>query len=82
MARCATGWKGPSKGGPFFAEITPKGRQGWLVQFAPRWLDWRILQHNYPDRRDFQRSKPVSAEISADTKPPISAMKTRIPLKR
>jgi hypothetical protein len=59
-------WKG-LKGGPFFAEITPKGRQGWLVRFAPRWLDWRILQHNYPDRRDFSDQEPVSAEISADT---------------
>lgn len=59
-------WKG-LKGGPFFAEITPKGRQGWLVRFTPRWLDWRLLQHNYPDRRDCSDQEPVSAEISADT---------------
>ena len=81
MARCATG--GRAQAGHSSPRSPQRARQGWLVRFAPRWLDWRILQHNYPDRRDFGDQEPVSAEISADTQAAeISAVKTRIPLKR
>ena len=36
---------------PFFSEITPCGRKGWRVVFRTRWLDWRIMRHNYPEQR-------------------------------
>ena len=50
---------------PFFSEITPCGRKGWKVVFRSRWLDWRIMRHNYPERRDFSDENAFSADIPA-----------------
>lgn len=51
---------------PFFSEITPCGRKGWRVVFRSRWLDWRIMRQNYPERRDFSDEDSFSADISAN----------------
>ena len=55
---------------PFFSEITPCGRKGWRVVFRSRWLDWRIMRQNYPERRDFSDEDNFSADISADNHEP------------
>ena len=55
---------------PFFSEITPCGRKGWRVVFRTRWLDWRIMRHNYPERRHFSDEDTFTAEMSADNQQP------------
>lgn len=41
--------------GPFFSELTDKGRRGWAVRMDRDWIDWHVMGNNYP----------VNAEMSA-----------------
>lgn len=50
---------------PFFSEITPQGRKGWRVTFKTRWIDWRIIEQNYPQRQDFSDDDENTADIPA-----------------
>ncbi len=53
------------KPSPFFSEAIPQGRKGWRVKFKPKWIDWRINDKNYPDRRDFSDETENTADIPA-----------------
>lgn len=37
-------WWSELRGGPFFAEVEDHGRNGYRMQFADAWIDWRILR--------------------------------------
>lgn len=53
------------KPSPFFSDITPQGRKGWRVKFKTKWIDWRIVERDYPERRDFSGENEDTAEIPA-----------------
>ena len=36
-------WWAIVSAGPFFAEVTDRGKLGFRVKFKPVWIDWRIL---------------------------------------
>lgn len=36
-------WWSDLRAGPFFAEVTDKGKRGFVVKFASLWIDWRVL---------------------------------------
>ena len=58
-------WWRDMKDGPFFAETVPQGRKGWRATFKRKWIDWRINERNYPDRRDFSDEGENTADIPA-----------------
>lgn len=58
-------WWKDLKDGPFFSEITPQGRKGWHAKFKTKWIEWRIIEKNYPERRDFSGEDANTVDISA-----------------
>jgi hypothetical protein len=46
--RTVKGWWRQLREGPFFTKVQDHGRRGWIVRMADDWIDWRIMQHNYP----------------------------------
>lgn len=58
-------WWKLMKNGPFFSEVAPQGRKGWRAKFKTKWIDWRIVEKNYPQRRDFSDESEDTAGISA-----------------
>jgi hypothetical protein len=61
-------WWKALKEGPFFSEVTPQGRKGWRAKFKTKWVEWRIVEKNYPQRCDFSDDDSDTADISAGKK--------------
>mgnify|MGYP000007449774 CR=1 FL=1 len=58
-------WWKLMKDGPFFSEVAPQGRKGWRAKFKPKWVDWRIVEKNYPQRRSFSDENENTADTPA-----------------
>jgi len=41
-------WWKALRSGPFFSELRDCGRKGWVARMADDWLDWHIMERNYP----------------------------------
>lgn len=61
-------WWDALKTSAFIAEIVDRGRRGFEVRIADRWLAWRILEARSP--RPAQRPNMDAQEMSAPSTPP------------
>lgn len=62
------------KSGPFFCEQIDRGRRGWVVRMADDWIDWHVMNNNYP--RQGQSSAPQE-QVSRTDEGQESALEER-----
>jgi len=64
-------WWRQLRTGPFFSEMEDHGRSGWVVRLDDDWIDWRIMQHNYPT------DEGQNVALESESKPSQSPLKAR-----
>ena len=52
--------------GPFFSKQVDRGKRGWVVTMADEWLDWHVMNNNYPPVQG--QEKDVVEQSHADTR--------------